>query len=439
MQSDFEELAKKLFREKLEPAAEVKTFSQRQPVHVVYGGADRFSGDVASKFGKLALNSMESFAPDAGALLHAMGISSSDASERKLSPDVLFSRVREKLAEEPVEDFRADFEDGYGIRSDAEEDGHAVSCAREFASGMKKGSLPAFCGIRIKSFQDETFARAARTLELFLTTLSAETQGALPSNFVVTLPKVKHRAEVGVLAELLSDLEKRDSFAEGSIGIEIMVETPEILFDLREAVLEGRGRVTSAHFGAYDYTASLGITAGDQDLLHPSCDFARQFMQASLAPLGIRLSDSVTTEMPIPIHKGDALTTDQKDANRRAVHGAWQRHGRNIRRSLANGFYQSWDLHPAQLVARYAALTLFFMENAEAQGERLRRFVSMATQATLTGNVFDDAATAQGCLNFFSRAISCGAMKEDEASDLTGLSTEELLSGSFQKIMEGRD
>ena len=40
-----------------------------------------------------------------------------------------------KLEREPVEDLRIDFEDGYGARPDAEEDGHAVDCAREVARG----------------------------------------------------------------------------------------------------------------------------------------------------------------------------------------------------------------------------------------------------------------------------------------------------------------
>lgn len=436
MNRDFEELADRLFRDTIEPAAEASSTPRRQPVHVVYGGADRFTRDVATKFGRIALQSVESFAPDAETFASAMGLRC-DGAGKSIAP-VLLARVLAKLRTRPVEDFRADFEDGYGLRRDEEEDSHAIGCANEFAAGMKGGSLPDFCGIRIKSLQPETFGRSVRTLELFLRTLCRLTSGELPSGFAVTLPKIRSASEVGVLTELISELERGNGIAAGSISIELMVETPDILFELRKAVALGEGRVSAAHFGAYDYTGNLGITADHQDLRHPSCEFARDFMQASLAPLGVRLSDSVTTEMPVPLHRGEGLTPEQAEANRAAVHGAWQRHFTNIRHSLSRGFYQSWDLHPAQLVARYAALTAFFLESAESQGERLNRFISMATKATMTGNLFDDAASAQGCLNFFVRAISCGAITEDEASELTGLSAEEILSGSFRKIMEGR-
>jgi len=64
----------------------------------------------------------------------------------------VYNRVLEKLKREPVEDFRIDFEDGYGNRPDAEEDGHAESAALEVARGMQEGSLPPFIGIRIKPF-----------------------------------------------------------------------------------------------------------------------------------------------------------------------------------------------------------------------------------------------------------------------------------------------
>ena len=105
---------------------------------------------------------------------------------------------------------------------------------------------------------------------------------------------------------------------------------------------------------------------------------------------------------------------------------------------MTNGFYQSWDLHPAQLVARYAAVFAFFIEAHEAQARRLRGFIEKATQANLTGNTFDDAASANGLLNFFRRALNCGAFTEAEIAESTGLSIEELHADSFLKIMENR-
>lgn len=459
-----EDLARSLFAEKIEPVAESPSAASRQPVHVVYGGADLFKADTPAKLGRLALRSLETYAPDIVSFANAMWLRGADslpiypevineletdiltdpARMRAENPAAWFAwnvkqRVIEKLTREPVEDFRIDFEDGYGLRSDEEEDAHALVCAEEFAAAMHASSLPAFSGIRIKSFQQETFARAVRTLDLFMDALLARTSGRLPDNFVVTLPKIRRSAEVEILSNLLAEIESAHSLALGRIGIEVMVETPDCIFSLRDIVAAGEGRVTSAHFGAFDYTAALGITANHQHLLHEACVFARQMMQASLAPLGVRLSDSVTTEMPVPVHRGDNLTALEMEANRRSVHMAWRKHFNNVTHSLINGFYQSWDLHPAQLVARYAALTAFFLEGAEEQGARLRSFIGKATQATLSGSTFDDAATAQGCLNFFSRAVSSGAMNEREVLENSGLTADEVSSGSFQKIIEGRN
>ncbi len=135
---------------------------------------------------------------------------------------------------------------------------------------------------------------------------------------------------------------------------------------------------------------------------------------------------------------GENLTGKQIEENLLVVHTAWRKHFNNVTDSLINGFYQSWDLHPAQLVPRYAAVYAFFLESFEEQGKRLHGFLDKATQATLTGNQFDDAASAQGLLNFFTRALSCGAMTEIEVFEATGLSKNELDSASFTEIMKNR-
>ena len=96
------------------------------------------------------------------------------------------------------------------------------------------------------------------------------------------------------------------------------------------------------------------------------------------------------------------------------------------------------DLHPAQLPTRYAAIYSFFLESLDAASERLRNFVEKAAKATLVGDVFDDAATGQGLLNYFLRAINCGAITEAEALRLSSLTIEELRSGSFVKILKHR-
>ena len=413
---------------------------RRQPIHTVYGGAHLFKADTAARLGATSLRALGEYAPDADTLAAVLGIAP-DAADR------VYARVKDKLQREAVEDFRLDFEDGYGNRPDGEEDGHAASAAVEVATAAKNGTLPPFIGIRVKNFGDELRERALRTTNLFLERLLKETGGRLPANFVVTLPKITARSQVSALAAAFAAIERAHALDAGTLRMELMVETPYSIFDehgavsLPTLVAEGRGRVTAAHFGTYDYTASLGITAAHQHMRHQVCDFARGVMQVGLAGTGVWLSDGATNVLPVPIHRaaaGQALSPAQITENRSAVHRAWRLHYDDIRHSLTNAFYQGWDLHPAQLVTRYAAVYAFFLESLAAASERLLNFIAKAAQATLVGEVFDDAATGQGLLNFFLRALNCGAVREDEIGALTGLTLEELRSGSFVKIVKGR-
>ncbi|HUP00023.1 MAG TPA: phosphoenolpyruvate kinase [Gemmatimonadota bacterium] len=412
---------------------------RRQPVHTVYGGAHLFRADSARKLGELALRTLHGYAPDAPTFAAAIGLAD-DLAEK------VYARVVAKLETEPIEDFRIDFEDGYGYRPDEEEDETAVAAAREVAHGLAAGTLPPFIGIRVKPFTAELGRRGARTLDLFLTTLLDESGGNLPANFVVTNPKVVVPEQVAALAELFEALEERRALAAGCLRMELMVETPgSILSGPGGAALPGlvaaaRGRCVAAHFGVYDYTASLGITARHQDLDHAACDFARHMMQVGLSGTGIWLSDGATNVLPAPPHRppeGRSLTTEQEVQNRAAVHRGWALHYRHVRHSLRHGYYQGWDLNPGQLPTRYAAVYGFFLESLEAATERLRHFVERAAQATLTGDIFDDAATGQALLNFFLRGLNCGAITEEEAL-ATGLTLEELGMRSFPAILTSR-
>jgi hypothetical protein len=436
----------------------------RSPVHVVYGGAHLFKRDTPQKLGRIALKSLETYASNFVEFAQAVWLKGADSLpvyaepigelEKHLSENsenvktenydawfawTIYQRVKEKLNREPVEDFRIDFEDGYGFRSDEEEDSHAVAASDELAAAFIQKTITPFCGFRVKSFVAETYKRAIRTLDLFLTNFLEKTNGELPQNFVVTLPKIARVEEVEALTELLNGFERENNLSENSIKIEIMIETPQAIvnekgeINLRKLVEAAKGRCASAHFGAYDYTSSFGIVAEHQHLRHEACNFARQMMQISLAPLGLRLSDSVTTEMPVPVYRGDDLTEKQFRENKRAIHKAWRAHFNNVTQSMINGFYQSWDLHPAQLIPRYAAVYAFFLESKDSSARRLKGFIEKATQAMLTGNQFDDAASAQGLLNFFARAQSCGAMTEAEILEATNLSAEELRNISFAK------
>jgi len=445
---------------------------RRQPVHTVYGGAHLFKSDSAPRLGALALRSLKQYAPDFASFARAVGLEGSEQLPSSVEDDsavrslierdadtfrreqrpvwlahTIYTRVLEKLRREPVEDFRIDFEDGYGNRPDAEEDGHAESAAREVARGLEAGTLPPFIGIRIKTFTEELHARSIRTLDIFVSTLLEAAGGRLPENFFVTLPKVTVPEQVAALADLFDRLEASSGLAAGTLKMELMVETTQSIISHRGEsnlpllVAAARGRCTAAHFGTYDYTASCQITAAHQHMLHPACDFARHVMQVALGGTGVWLSDGATNIMPVGPRRapeGGTLSDEDEEENRRVVHRAWRLHFEHTRHSLTNAFYQGWDLHPAQLPTRYAAVYSFFLESLEAASERLSNFVEKAARATLVGDVFDDAATGQGLLNYFLRAVNCGAVSEQEAVQLTGLKLEELRTGSFVKILKNR-
>ena len=414
--------------------------AERQPVHTVYGGAHLFRANTAAKLGELALRSLDTYAPDAGAFANAIGLTG-DETEQVL----IYERVRNKLEREPVEDFRIDFEDGYGNRPDDEEDASAVAAAQALAEGLAAGTLPFFSGIRIKPFSGELQRRSIRTLDLFVTTLFETTGGQLPENFVITFPKVMDVAQIKAFIEILRRLEAALGLAT-PLRVELMIETTQSILDANgvcpmSAFVEAcEGRCLAAHFGVYDYTAGCSITAQHQTLDHPACDFARHAMQVALGGTGVWLSDGATNVLPVAPHRaqrGPAAHRAPGGKNARVVHNAWRLHFEHVRRSLQLGYYQGWDLNPAQLPTRYAAVFSFFRESLGQASERLHNFIAVAAQATLVGDVFDDAATGQGLLNFFLRGMNCGAISEEEAES-TGLTLEELRGRSFVKVLAGR-
>ncbi len=414
---------------------------QRQPVHTVYGGAQLFKAGSTARMGELALAALERYAPDGRTLAEALewgGVKFDQA-------QVVHERVVEKLRREPVEDFRIDFEDGYGNRPDAEEDAEAARTAGEVADGMEAGTLPPFIGIRIKPFSAELHKRGLRTLDLFLTALVQRTDGKLPDGFVVTLPKVQVPEQSAAADEAIAALEAKLGLAEGSVPLELMVETPQSIIDvdgrvaLPALVAAAGSRCRGVHFGTYDYTALAGVTAALQAMDHPACSFARHVMQVSMAQRGYLLSDGATNVMPVGPHRGapGELSAAQEAENREVVWGAWRLQHSHVRQSLERAFYQGWDLHPAQLPIRYATVFGFFLEGLDAATERLRAFIDKAGQATLVGDVFDDAATGQGLLNSFLRALNSGAITEAEAT-ATGITLDEFRGRSFLRIVEAR-
>jgi citrate lyase beta subunit len=366
----------------------------RQPVHTCYVPADGVSDDLPARWGAAALAALEEYAPGPLAFAEVLDL-----------PTALVEPVHEKvvakLATEPVEDLRIDFEDGYGAQPDQIEDEDAVRCAG-FAAAIDVPSV----GIRFKSF--EYFERGIRTLDLFLTQLET-----VPDGFVLTFPKVTAVEQVTALCELLGLLEERLDLPSGRLRFEIQIETTQSIVDasgefaIPKFITAAQGRVSGLHFGTYDYTAACGLSAGEQHLAHAACDFARHVMQVSAAGTGVRLSDGSTNVLPV----GD----------RDAVHGAWREHFRLTLRSLKHGFYQGWDLHPAQLVTRYAANYAFYLGNAEADAKRLRAYVDKAE-----AGVLDEPATAQALAMSMKRAVDCGALTSADVAGLCGLSAVDL-------------
>ena len=186
-----------------------------------------------------------------------------------------------------------------------------------------------------------------------------------------------------------------------AVDLELQVETPQAVLGpdgtatLARMVHIAGPRLTGLHSGTYDYSAALGIAAAHQSSDHPAADFAKQLMQVAVAGTGAHAVDGSTNVLPVG-------PTEH-------VHSAWQLHARLVRRALERGFYQGWDLHPAQLVTRYAATYAFFRA---ALPEATARVVAYLDRAD--AGVLDEPATARSLAGVLLRGLDCGAVDEAE-------------------------
>jgi len=366
----------------------------RQPVHTVYVPADRITPSTVPEWGAAALAALERHGPPP-------------------VPDFenVVAKVRAKLIDEPVEDLRIDLEDGYGPRPDEVEDTDACAAARALAAAVQQGVASPFCGLRVRSLEPATRRRSLRTLDLFLGALLAD--GPLPSGFRVTLPKVSSVAQVDAMVQVCLALEAAYGLAAAALRFEIQVEVPQAVLGQDGTALVARmlgasqGRCAGLHFGTYDYSAALGISAPYQSMEHPAADHAKAVMQLAAAGTGVPVSDGSTNVLPV------GTTAD--------VHAAWQLHARLVRRSLERGFYQGWDLHPAQLVTRFAATFTFFRDALPVVSARLRAYV----EREQTG-IADEPATAQALAGYLRRGMDAGAVDAAEVLALTGLAAADI-------------
>jgi citrate lyase beta subunit len=305
-----------------------------------------------------------------------------------------------------VEDLRIDFEDGYGPRSDGDEDADAVRAARLVAAAVREGGAPPYVGVRVKCLEAAVRARAVRTLDLFLTGLLDA--GGLPGGLRLTLPKVTHPQQAAAMARLCAEFERAAGLTPGRIGFEIQIETTQAILgaDGRATVARlidaADGRCTGLHYGTFDYSAACGVAPAQQRPDHPAADHAKAVMQAAAAGTGVRLSDGSTNVLPV------GATAK--------VHAAWRLHRSLVRRALDRAYYQGWDMHPAHLPTRYAAVYAFYREGLDAAGTRLAAYL-----AGTAGGVLDEPATARALSGHLLRGLDCGALDGDEVAEACGL------------------
>lgn len=352
----------------------------RQPVHTVYVSADRYDAGLVPAYGAAALAAVDAH---------------ESAFAELIGDDEIVARVCAKLASEPVEDLRIDFEDGYVGRSDEDETLDIERAARALAESQLAGAAAPFGGIRVKCFESHLRSRSIRTLTAFVETFQGN--GGSLDGWVVTLPKVTSVDQVEAMVHVAETLDVR---------FEVQVETPQSILGpdgtalVARMVHAGGERLTGLHYGTYDYSAFVGIVAAHQSLEHPVADHAKLVMQAAAAGTGVRLSDGSTNSLPV----GD----------RDAVVAGWAEHHRLVRRSLERGYYQGWDLHPAQLPTRYAATYAFYRGGLTGALDRLEAYAGHARR----GGIADEPATARALARYLLRGVDCGAVAAAEVRGL---------------------
>ena len=375
----------------------------RQPVHTVYVPADRYHAGLAAAWGEQAAAALGEHA---------------DSFAELVGDETLVAQVRDKLAREPIEDLRIDFEDGYGRRDDDVEDADVDRAARALAQAQTTGTGTPYAGIRFKSLEAPTRHRGIRTLTAFVATL-LEAGGRVDEGFWVTLPKITSVDQVEAMVAMTAELEARLGLADRALRFELQIETPQSILGpdgtalVARMIHAGQGRVTGLHYGTYDYSAFCAIPAALQSMEHPVADFAKLVMQAAAAGTGVRLSDGSTNVLPVG---------GEDDVRR-----AWALHLRLVRRSLDRGYYQGWDLHPVQLPTRYAATYAFYREGFAASAARLRAYLELvAGTGSGDARIADEPASARALSDFIVRGVDCGALGPDEVAAATGLDAAEL-------------
>jgi len=381
-----------------------------QPVHVMYGGAHLLSEKIFEKIAARAKEAFEFAAKDSKALNKLCGEGWSD----NFAEDI-FLRIRNKIESAPIEDYRIDFEDGYGVRTDDQEDAHAKNAARLAVSVASQPFAPRSLGIRVKPLSTSGMRRSLKTLDIFVQELAKfkRPEGTL-KHLIVTLPKVTNSEQVATLVEILEGYERELHLGHDFFSVELIIEAPEAFLAMDGSIPMASflhaagGRCRSLHFGVYDFTSSLGIGSAGQGIDHVACDFARMWMQvlAALAP-NVSVSDGIISHLPL-------IPKDSSKESLEIFQSNWRYNYRQMMRSLSTGYYQGWDLHPSQIPIRHIANHVFVLKELPNAASRLKAFYEKASQASHVGGVFDDRASVLGLLNFFDRALLSGVFGPGE-------------------------
>jgi citrate lyase beta subunit len=419
-----------------EPERSPETYAV-QPASTLYGGAHRFRVGALSKLGALVQDTFARFVATDDDFVRAFGLPTAAgvASVRE--------RLGASLAQAPLEDVRVDFEDGYGPHADDEEDAHARQVGDAFAE-RRPAAWPQRVGIRVRALDSGTARRALRTLAIVVDTMVAGGWKPGREPFRVTIPKVTHLQELGMAARALERLEAEHGLPERTFVLEAMVETPDAILDREGRVpivtwpSVARGRLAALHFGAFDYLSSLGVPARAQGLDHPACVHARAQLALAAARAGSEVSDGTFLEIPVGPHR-DAEPGSLEDAeNREVVARALRHHAERVRRQLAEGYAQGWDLHPGQVVSRRAALLMTYVEGRDEVLRRMDAFLTAGARAARSGTAFDDAASARALLATLRRGVRLGLDDADLVAAFLGLEAGDLMRAPLLELPKRR-
>lgn len=159
---------------------------------------------------------------------------------------------------------------------------------------------------------------------------------------VIVVPKIRNIDDVANVDSLLLQLEKKHSIAQGSIGLELLIETASAVEDA-VAIAKKSQRIESFIFGVADYAADIGAAfdANDMwsDLLYP-----RQRIINAARIAGIQAIDAVSF-----LFKNNELTKTDAERARKL------------------GFDGKWVVHPAQISIVNLAFTPSEAEIARAE------------------------------------------------------------------------